>query len=177
MRWLIAWVLAASCSIAAAEGPFYGEIQFAAGGVTNSDLEFNPTFASISAGVFVYPNIGIELFADTGLGSDGTGGFELEIEGAYGIAARFQSPPSRGTQGYLVLGAVNYTLDQTSRPTQTQGGTSVNEDFTGVRASVGLMQRLQRFPNLLVSFEYRHYNADEPLRVDALVLWLRFNTP
>lgn len=177
VRWLIACVLAVFSSFASADGLLYGEVQLAAGGVQNADLDFYPVFGSISAGVFVLPGIGLEVFADTGLRADKSKAFKMDIEQAYGIAARFQSPPSRGIQGYIVLGMVNYTLNQTSQPTADVSGTSVTDDFTGVRLSVGLMRRLQRFSNTLVSFEYRHYNADEPLRVDALVFGLRVNAP
>ncbi|NND92329.1 MAG: outer membrane beta-barrel protein [Granulosicoccus sp.] len=175
MRWLIAFLLAVSSTFAAADGPVYAEIQLAAGGVENNQLDFYPAFGSVNVGLYVVPNIGIELFADSGLRADRAGDFDLDMESAFGIAARFQSPPVQGIQGYIVLGAVNYTLDQSSRPTSDQPGTSVNDDFTGVRVSVGLLQRLRRAPGLQVSFEYRHYNADEPLRVDALVLGLRVN--
>lgn len=122
-------------------------------------------------------NIGLEVFADAGLKSDKASGFEMNIDQAYGIAARFQSPPRHGLRGYIVLGLVNYKLDQSSDATASVSATSIHDNFAGARVSVGLMQRLERFPNLLVSFEYRHYNADEPLRVDALALGLRFNTP
>ena len=177
MRWLIACVLVLISPFAKADGRFYGEVQLAAGGVQHSDIDFFPVFGSVSAGMFLVPNIGVELFADTGLSSDESDDFDMDIEQAYGIAARFQSPATGGLQGYIVLGYVNYTLDQDSRPTATLAGSSVNEDFSGARISVGLMQRLGRLPNLLVSAEYRHYNADQPIRVDALVLGLRVNTP
>ncbi|MFK7852983.1 MAG: outer membrane beta-barrel protein [Granulosicoccus sp.] len=176
MRWLIACVLVLVCPLVHADGRFYGEIQLAAGGVQHSEVDFFPVFGSISVGAFLLPNIGVEVFADTGLSSDKSDGFDLDIEQAQGIALRLQSPPNNDIQGYVVLGYVNYTLDQDSLPTATLAGSSVNEDFRGARISVGLMQRLQRFPNLLVSAEYRHYNADEPLRVDALLLGLRVNT-
>ena len=175
MRWLIACVLTVSSSLAMADGPVYAELQVAAGGVTNNDLDFYPSFGSVNAGVFVYPNIGIEVFADAGINEDLVRGFDMQITQAYGVAARFQSPPRAGMQGYIVLGAVNYTLEQSARATAEFPASTIKDDFTGARISVGLMQRLQRAPNLLVSFEYRHYNADESLRVDALVLGLRVN--
>lgn len=177
MRWLIGCLLAVSTSLASANGSLYGEVQLAAGGVQHSELDFYPLFGSVSAGMFLAPGIGLEVFADTGLAADTVGGFDLEIEQAYGLAARFQSPPARGIQGYIVLGVVNYTLNQASKATASLAATDVNEDFTGARISVGLMQRLKSAPNLLVSVEYRHYNADEPLKVDALLLGLRVNTP
>lgn len=177
MRWLIACVLAVSSSFAVADGPVYGEVQLAAAGVQHSDLDFYPVFGSVSVGAFVLPGFGIEVFADSGLASDRRGGFHLEVEEAYGVAARFQSPPSRGVQGYIVLGWVNFTVDQQASATASLAGSSITEDFQGARVSIGVMQRLQRFRNLLFSFEYRHYNAGEALRVDALVLGLRVNTP
>jgi len=72
---------------------------------------------------------------------------------------------------------VNFTLDQTLTNAAASQVNDVNEEFTGLRVSVGLMQRLQRVPNTLVTAEYRHYNADGPLRLDAIVLGLRINTP
>lgn len=173
MRWLLAGVLALFCVTANADGPIYGELQLGAGGVRHSELDFWPGFGSVTAGAYVFPNIGIEVFADLGLSKDTSDGFSMEIEGAHGIAARFQSPPNRGIQGYIVLGYVSYLLEQRT----AASGARVDETFRGVRASVGLMQRLSRFPNLQLTGEYRHYNADEPLRVDALVIGLRFNTP
>ena len=67
MRWLIACVLILVSPFALAEGRFYGEVQLAAGGVQHSDVDFYPVFGSVSAGIYVVPNIGVELFADTGL--------------------------------------------------------------------------------------------------------------
>ena len=177
MRWLIACVLAVTSSFALAEGPLYGEVHLAAGGVQHPNLDFYPIFGSVTVGAFVMPGIGLEVFADTNLKSDERSGFDLEVEHAYGIAARFQSPPVNGVQGYITLGWVNFAVEQRSSGTPSLAASSVSEDFTGGRVSIGLMQRLKRFRNLLVSMEYRHYNADDPLRVDALLLGLRVNTP
>ena len=172
VRWLIASVLLLVSSPALADGVLYGELQVGAAAVSHSDLDFYPTFGTVSVGAFVYPGIGIELFGDIGFTEFEDDDFDLSIEQAFGAALRLQSRPMGGVQGFVTLGAVNYTLEQQS---DVAGSATVNEDFTGVRVSVGLMQRLVRYPNLLVTAEYRHYNADEPLRVDALVLGLRVN--
>lgn len=172
MRWLLACVLLTASYSAVAEGRVYGEIQLGAAIITNADLQFSPGFASLSAGAFVFPGIGVELFADTGVVSGEDNDFDFDIDSAFGVGIRFQSPPQRGVQGYIVLGAVNYTLEQ-----ESPSGQRVSGDFTGARVSVGLMQRLVLFPNILVTAEYRHYNADEPLKLDGLLIGLRFNTP
>lgn len=177
MRWLIACFLLVSSSFTQAEGAVYGEVQVAAAGVEHSNLDFYPVFGSVSAGVFVVPGIGIELFADSNISSDRTDGFDLEVEDAYGIAARFQSPPVNNVQGYIVVGMVQYNVNQQAVGQTGAGDSRVSEEFSGARVSLGLMQRLKRLPGLLVSVEYRHYNAGEPLRVDALMLGLRVNTP
>ena len=177
MRWLIACVLLVTSSCSFAEGTLYGELQFGAGGVSNSDLDFIPLFGTITLGAFVAPNIGIEVHADAGLADGSDGDFSLDIEEAFGIAARFQSPPLNGLQGFLVLGVVQYTLEQRSDLAGTVSAASIRDDFLGARVSVGLMQRLKSVPNLLFTAEYRHYNANEPLRLDAIVFGLRVNTP
>lgn len=172
MRWLLACVLLTASYSALAEGRFYGEVQVGGAIVTHSDLEFFPGFASISAGAFVYPGIGVEVFADRGFRSGEDDDFDLDIDSAFGVGIRFQSPPQRGVQGFIVLGAVEYSLEQDS-PSSPR----VEGDFTGARVSVGLMQRLVLFPNILFTAEYRHYNADEPLKIDGLLFGFRFNTP
>lgn len=177
MRWLIACVLTMFSSFANAEGPLYADLQLAAAGVSHSNLDFYPQFASVSAGVFLRPGIGVEIFADGGLASDRKEGFNLEIENAYGIAIRLQSPPIRRVHGYIVLGAVNYSIKQTASSTASLGGSSIEGDFTGMRVSVGMVERLERWENVMLSLEYRHYNADDPMRVDALLIGLRVNTP
>lgn len=177
MRWLIACVLTVVSSFANADGPLYADLQIAAAGVSHSDLDFYPQYASVSAGLFLRPGIGLEIFADSGLASDRKSGFNLEVENAYGVAIRFQSPPVRRVHGYIVIGAVNYSIKQTATATSSLGGSSIEGDFTGMRVSVGMVERLERWENVMLSLEYRHYNADEPMRVDALLLGLRVNTP
>ena len=160
-----------------AEGKLYGEFQFNASVVSNEDLDFFPTFGTLSLGAYVFPNIGVEVFADTGFTAGTDDGFELDVERAFGVALRFQSPPVRGVQGYIALGAVNYTLNQDLENAALRVGPAANEDFNGFRVSVGLMERLSFLPSVLATIEYRHYNADEPLRVDAIALGIRVNTP
>ncbi len=177
MRWLIACLLVVSSSCTLADGPVYGELQLGAAGVSHSELDFYPVFGTLTLGAFVLPGIGIEVFADSSVAEGSDDNFDLDIEEAYGIAARFQSPPMRGLQGFIVLGLVNFTLDQEADSVGTVSLRPVNEEFRGARVSIGAMQRLERFPNLQFTAEYRHYNADEPLRVDAIVFGLRVNAP
>jgi len=177
LRWLIATVLLVTSSCALAEGRIYGELQLGAGGVSHSDLEFYPVFGSVSLGVYIAPDIGIEIYGDSGIAPGDDKGFEMDIEEAYGVALRLQSPPVNGVQGFVVLGTVSYTLLQESERTSGVVAPVASGEFSGIRVSVGLMQRLIRFPGLLFTAEYRHYNADDPLRVDAIVFGLRVNAP
>lgn len=151
---------------------FYGELHFGAAGIRHSDLDFFPLFASATAGVFVVPNVGIEIFADAALADEDNAGFDMELSSAQGIAARFQSPPRGGLSGYIVLGMVNYTLTQTPQNALVANG-KIEEDFRGARISVGLVQQLRRVPELSFSAEYRSYYADQPIKVDSLVFGVR----
>lgn len=151
---------------------FYGELHFGANGIRHSDLDFFPLFASITAGAFVLPNIGIEVFGDLALAEEDNAGFDVELTSALGIAARFQSPPWQGLSGYIVLGVVDYTVTQSPQNASIGSG-SIEEDFLGVRVSVGVIQQLKRLPRLSVSAEWRSYAVDEPIRVDSLVIGLR----
>lgn len=177
MRWLLACVLALGTSVAQADGPLYAEFQIGAAGVRNGDLDFVPKVASVSAGFYLRKGIGLEIFADRGVATDRKDGFDLDLESAYGIALRLESPQVRRTRGFLILGAAEYTINQQTVGSNGLADSSVDGDFTGFRISLGITERLERWENVLVSVEYRHYNADEPLRVDALFLGLRINTP
>lgn len=154
------------------QSDFYGELHFGVNGIRHSDLDFIPLFASVSAGVFILPNIGIEVFVDAALADDENAGFDVELTSAQGIAARFQSPPWKGLSGYVVLGAVNYRVTQSPQNASIGNG-SIEEDFVGGRVSVGVIQQLKRLPKLSVSAEWRSYFVDEPIRVDSLVIGMR----
>ena len=112
------------------------------------------------------------MFADAALAEEDNAGFDVELTSAQGIAARFQSPPWQGLSGYIVLGAVNYRVTQSPQDASIGVG-SIDEDFFGVRVSVGVVQQLKRLPMLSVSAEWRSYAVDEPIRVDSLVIGLR----
>ena len=159
------------CSIATAQADlkFYGEARLGAGGVRHSDLDFYPTFGSFSAGVFIFENIGVEAFVDAPLAADTSGDFEVDIVEAAGAAIRFQSPPRNGVNAYMLLGFVNFELEQ-----EEDGAGTLEEDFSGARVSIGLNQRLKRFPGVLFGAEYRNYFSDSGITVDGISLGLRF---
>lgn len=151
----------------------YGDIHVAAGTVAHSDLRFHPVFASFSAGAYVRPGIGVEGFFDTGLDSDEQAVFDLSVNQASGIALRLESPPQRGLQAYVLLGYVNFSLDQLEE--DSRGTRTVTQTYSGARVSVGLLQRLQVFPNMLFGAEYRIYHSGDGILVDGWSLGLRVN--
>ena len=155
-------------------GTVYGELHLGLGGVRHSELDFYPGFASASAGLFVYPDIGLEAFVDGSLGSDDKASFESEISQAGGVALRLQSPPVRGLRAYMLFGYVNFTIEQ--QEDDQRGQRTVVESFEGVRVSLGLSQALERFNNIMVNVEYRNYYVDEAITVDGFSLGLRLLT-
>lgn len=151
-------------------GP-YLELQAGVLGVRHANLDvFGPVGGAI-AGTWVRPGIGIELFADTPLAYGDDNGFEAGVSEAFGAALRLRSPPVDGLYGYVVLGYADFTVHQEP----FDGGIAQDERFTGMKFSVGLMQRLKILPAMLVSAEYRNFYVDEPVRVDGLSLGLRLD--
>ena len=172
MRWLPALCLMVCAASAQANDRLYGELHLGANGIRYSDLGLYPISGSVTLGAFVWPGIGLELFADQGFNTDSERSFDIGLEQAYGVATRFQSPEMGGTSGYIVLGYADFTVEQ-----EQDGRATISEGFTGARASIGLMQRLRQFPSLQISAEYRNYYVDEPVRVDGFYLGLRWNRP
>ena len=174
-----ALALAAVAPGTAAAGPYasgraYLEVQAGGGNVRVSDLQFYPVIGGVTVGVYVRPGIGVELSADGGIDADEDGGFELGLDGAAAASLRFESPPTRSTSGYVTLGYVAYTLSQER---EAGGGAEIDEDFGGLRASIGVVQRLKRVPALSVSGEFRTWYTEDGLHLTALLLGLRLSAP
>ena len=158
-----------------ASGRLYAEAQVGGANVEVSNLRFYPLLGGVTVGAYVAPGIGLELHAEGGIDADDDGGFELGLEGAAGAALRLESPPVGGTSGYVTLGYAVWT--PSLEPESGGAGAEVDEDFTGPRASIGLVQRLRRVPALSVSAEYRAWYTDDGLRMTALLLGLRLSGP
>lgn len=151
----------------------YADVQWGVHAVRHSDLDFFPLLTSGTLGLWIFNNIGIEVFGDAGQGSFEDGPFELEIEEAGGFAVRFQSPPRNGFSLYFTAGYVDFQVTQTVADERGVG--RISEGFAGLRLGVGLAQRLPVFENVLVTGEYRNYFSEDELQVDTLALGLRVN--
>lgn len=172
LRLIVALILVLLSVQAQSAVPLYGEARLGAGGVRHSDLDFYPGFGSFSAGLFVFDNIGIEAFVDTQLSTGENGVFELGITRAAGAAVRLQSPPQRGLQAYVLLGYVDFTLEQEGKA--AFGSRTVRQSFDGIRLSVGVQQQLKIIDGLIFGVEYRNYYADSGITVDGVSVGLRY---
>ncbi len=172
LRLIFAFVLLVCAAQTHAGVRLYGDVQVGAGGVHHSDLDFYPRFGSFSAGLFVFKNIGVEGFVDTSFASAERSIFEVEVPRAAGVAVRFQSPPISGLQAYVLVGYVDFTLEQ--KENGLLGERTVRQTYDGARFSVGVQQRLNVVDGLIFGVEYRNYYADSGITVDGLSLGLRF---
>lgn len=172
LRLTIALIFLCSATVAHAEFRLYGEARLGAAGVRHSDIDFYPTFGSFSAGAFLYKNIGIEGFIDAELSADDNGIFELGVTRAAGAAVRFQSAPERGLHAYILLGYVDFGLEQ--KESGLLGDRTVSQSFEGLRFSLGVNQRLDWVPGLIFGAEYRNYYSNSGITVDGISLGLRF---
>jgi len=165
-------LLAASPSQAAIK--FYGEARLGASGVRHSELDFYPTFGSFSVGAFVFENIGIEGFVGTSISSHEADGFDLDVTQSSGAAVRLQSPAQLGgLEAYILLGYVNFNLEQVSDFDERL----VSSSFNGVRVGIGVHQRLKSVNGLIFGVEYRNDFSDSGITVDGLSLGLRYEMP
>lgn len=167
---------AASADDRYASGRLYGELGLGAGAVKVGELDFYPGFASAALGAFVWPGIGVEVFADGGLREGIDDGFQLEVSQGVGAGIRLESPPSDGLAGYVVLGYAEFRVRQ-DRDNDRGRTADLVEDFGGVRVSVGLVQRFERVRSLSLAAEYRKYYVEDGLDLDALVVSLRVSAP
>ena len=135
--------------------------------------DFTPSVVSVGGGIWIFDNIGIDVFFDTGISDDNSGNFSAEIEEAAGFGLRFQTPPKRGFSGYVNVGFVDYQIlltDNDENPNRL-----ISQGFTGGRIAIGLSQQLKYFDYLSVTGEYRNYFSDDDLQADSLVFGLRVN--
>jgi len=151
----------------------YGDLHYAYGGVAHSDLEFNPSFLSLSGGVWLLRGIGIEVYTDRALNESRQGNFELEWTRTSGFAARFQSPDRQGFFAYVLLGMAYTHLEQFE--SDSRGERTVVQNYEGGRLSIGFGQKYRSIPGMVIVGEYRNYFVDESLNLDALSVGLRFD--
>ena len=149
------------------------DLQVGVQAVSHSDVDFNPTVTSIGAGLWLFENIGIDIFLDAAASDDREQAFTLEIDQASGFGLRLQSPPRRGLSLHLNLGYVTYRIVQLEQ--DARGTREVVENFAGARLGIGIAQRLRAFNNVLVTGEYRNYLSDDELQADTLAIGLRVN--
>ncbi len=160
-----------------ASGRVYLEGQVGAANVRVADLQFYPLLGGITAGVYVRPGIALELHAEGGIDGDDDFGFELGFESAAGAGVRFESPPIRRASGYITLGYATWTLSQELVEPVAGDERRLEDDFGGLRASIGAVQRFERVPALSASAEFRTYYNDDGVRATALLLGLRLSAP
>ena len=154
----------------------YLEGYIAGSAVEVAGEDFFPGYAGLTAGVFVFPGLALEVHADGELADDSRDGFDLAYENGFGVAARFQSRPIGGVSGYVVLGYTAFRVNQQPSGPSLIGG-DVTETFDGTRVSIGVINRLSRFPLFSISAEYRRYFTEGGLDIDSLVLGLRISPP
>lgn len=175
MRLIVSLLLVLLSTQTQAGIQFYGEARLGAAGARHSDLDFYSGFGSFSAGAFIVDNIGIEGFIDTPLSAGDNGIFELGITQASGVAVRLQSPEQRGLQAYVLVGYVEYQLEQ--KESGVFGPRFIRQTFDGIRFSVGLNQHLTVMRGLIFGVEYRNYYADSGIAVDGVSVGLRYEMP
>lgn len=149
------------------------DFQWGIQAVSHSDLDFNPTIASIGAGLWLFDNIGVDVFLDSNISDDRSDAFTVDIDEASGVGFRFQSPARRGLSLHVNLGYVTYRVVQLRQ--DERGSRTVSETFAGARLGVGVAQRLRSFKNILITGEYRNYLSDDDLQADTLAIGLRVN--
>ncbi len=169
---LLAWLLCADAHAQTYTFRPYVEGFAAVSGVNVGDLEYFPAFGGVSAGAFLRPGIGLELHAEGELRAGDDDDFEFAYENGLGASLRLQSPPQRGISGYVLLGYARFSVRQ-ERENGAGAGAQLSETFGGPRVSIGLVQRLERWPLLSVSAEFRKYYVEDGIDIDSFVLGLR----
>lgn len=175
LRLIVSLLLVLLSAQAQASVQLYAEARLGAGGVRHSNLDFYPGYTSFSAGLFVFDNIGIEAFVDAPTTDFKRGDFTLDVTEAAGVAVRLQSPAQRGLQAYVLLGYVDFTLEQEQSGNADRR--SLKENFNGIRAGIGVNQRLEWLHGLIFGAEYRNYYTDSGITVDGVSIGLRYEMP
>jgi hypothetical protein len=134
--------LAAFCflvfSVHASATEFYAE--FSANAISQEIAEerFVLGSAELRGGAYVLRQIGVEVFAGTGLVDDEQFNLSQSVSYTYGIATRFESPMVDGTKAFILLGYAATELDLES----DQGPAPGKELFEGFSYGVGLEKQL-----------------------------------
>ncbi len=136
--------------------PFYAGLSAVAHRLEVSHTRFTPSSLRTELGYWLVTGIGLEARISQGVSDDEYHGLQLEIPQTFNLGLRFQSPASRGTRAYILLGGTALKLKGTSATQHYPG----DETFTGGYAAIGLMQAF--IPaRLSVTLEYAQHFIDE----------------
>jgi hypothetical protein len=135
----------------------------------DASAEFTPAALSGRFGAYLEKGVGIELYGMTG-SDDEDLDIDLSLNYMLGLAARFETPESKGGKIYILLGYGITELDM-DRSGSGEPGDATFHDFS---YGGGVEFRLGGSDKIFMNLQAVRYYAQDDIQIDGASLGLRF---
>ena len=175
----LGFVLLAQCSVGLAQDSvpsdwYFGlDANYIRNTVGNDEIasaDFAPLAASLRVGKYIEPQVGIELYAMSGVSDDEDKDITMDLSYSIGIAGRFESPESERGKLYILLGYGMTELDMDRSDTGSPG----KESFHGFNYGGGVEFRLGEGEKYYANLQAVRYYDEDDLSIDGVSFGFRF---
>ena len=132
--------------------------------------KFNPIAVGGRLGVYLQPQLGLELHGMVGVDSDEDIDIELDLNRSVGLALRFETPEAQGGKIYFLFGYATSELEMQRSGTALPGA----ETFDGGTFGGGAEFRLGNSDRSFLNLQMIRYYQDKGITLDAISLGIRF---
>lgn len=148
----------------------YGEINAAYVFSQVDKEEFNPTALDARLGMYLEPQVGLEVYVGSGLSDDTEVDIDMSLTTLAGVNLRFESPESKGMKIFILLGygMSEWDLDRsgTSEPGKV--------DFDDFSYGAGFEWRIGKSKNWFVNLRGQRFLNKDDLSLDTGSLGVRY---
>jgi len=171
---LLAQCFVASAQERASNDWYVGfDVNYISSDIGNEDIgeaSFNPLGASLRIGKYLEPQVGIELYAMTGVSDHEDLDINLDVNYSLGIMGRFESPESEGGKLYILLGYGITELEMDRSETASPG----KESFHGFNYGGGVEFCLGQGEKYYANLQAVRYYDEDDLSIDGMSFGLRY---
>lgn len=148
----------------------YGEINTVYVFSKVDSQEFNPIALEARAGMYLEPQVGLEVYLGTGLSDDSQVDIDLSLSALAGVNLRFESPESKGMKVFILLGygISEWDIDRSGT------GEPGKVDFDDFSYGGGLEWRIGKSKHWFVNLRGQRFLNKDDLSLDSGSLGVRY---
>ncbi|MGK0440718.1 MAG: hypothetical protein ACJA0N_000513 [Pseudohongiellaceae bacterium] len=166
---LLSFYLLAFCPLASADN-FYSELSVLYTTTKFDGLSFSQTAAQARGGMYILPQIGIEIYASKGIDDDSNAGLTTEFDYNTGIDIRLETPEQKRAKLFVTLGYSQTAISMSKQDSDFPG----KETFRSPSVGIGYEVRAGRDNNISILGKYTYFYDDDEIRISGFNLGAKY---